>query len=45
MKVLGKWLVNNDPDQAGALGLVACCLWFLAVVWLISKSPALSLSD
>lgn len=26
MKVLGRWLVNNDPDQAGALGLAAGCL-------------------
>lgn len=39
MKVLGRWLVNNDPDQAGALGLAACCLWVLAVVWPHQQEP------
>lgn len=39
MKVPGKWLVNNDPDQAGVWGLVACCLWFLASVWPHQQEP------
>lgn len=44
MKVPGKWLVNNDPDQAGVRGLVvwlpAAC-GFLLLSGHISKSPGL----